>query len=412
MKYHRISLFSLVMLLVTLCLFLAGCTVFQGIVVNQNLTPQPHSVVLTRCQSRLSSSLTGVSSAPSQRVLYFGSSSGNLYAVNAHSGVMLWCTHVQLTGSFPCPHSCPAPPQMIVGTPTVVQNTVYVCASGYSGYTYAFRASNGAFLWRTKTDCAIDSIPFSDYAVPLVSQNVVYSGLYALRAQNGSVLWHFSVNASFQALVNGVLYGNSEDTIYAISAKDGSFRWSYTAKTRAPIGGPLAVAQNRVYYGTLGSVENPSESAFYVLDAHNGTLLWQHAMGDFSSATVAQNVVYVGSRDQYLYAFDATNGTLRWRYKSVYPVYSIPTIGSNGAIYINMDGAYALGARQGNVLWHVPLGSSQSVDFTPSVVADGVVYLASNDGSGQSILYALNASNGSEYWHTAGIQQMTPAIVA
>jgi hypothetical protein len=50
--------------------------------------------------------------------------------------------------------------------------------------------------------------------------------------------------------------------------------------------------------------------------------------------------------------------------------------------------------------------------FTPSVVLDGVVYLASFDGYKRSILYALNASNGTEYWHGDYPQHIVPIAVA
>jgi len=52
-------------------------------------------------------------------------------------------------------------------------------------------------------------------------------------------------------------------------------------------------------------------------------------------------------------------------------------------LYINIDGAYALSSADGTVLWHKDLGSRPSVAFTPSVVVDGVVYLASIDGHGR-----------------------------
>ena len=48
---------------------------------------------------------------------------------------------------------------------------------------------------------------------------------------------------------------------------------------------------------------------------------------------------------------------------------------------------------------------------TPSVIVDGVVYLASSDGRGRGILYALNASNGAEYWHKHYPSSIAPLAV-
>lgn len=65
----------------------------------------------------------------------------------------------------------------------------------------------------------------------------------------------------------------------------------------------------------------------------------------------------------------------------------------------------------GSVLWHKSLGSSQSVYFLPSVIVDGVDYLASTDGQGNSTLYALNASTGAEYWRITNINHISPLTV-
>jgi outer membrane protein assembly factor BamB len=99
-----------------------------------------------------------------------------------------------------------------------------------------------------------------------------------------------------------------------------------------------------------------------------------------------------------------------WRHKFIYPTYN-PALAVNGVLYINIDGAYALDSTNGGILWHKSLGFNQSVNFIPSVVIDGVDYLASTDGGGNSTLYALNASNGEEYWHIPIINQISPLTV-
>jgi outer membrane protein assembly factor BamB len=128
-------------------------------------------------------------------------------------------------------------------------------------------------------------------------------------------------------------------------------------------------------------------------------------------ATTINNVVYVSSRDQYLYAFNTSKGKVLWRYKFIHPVYN-PAVEANGILYINIDGAYALNSTKGSVVWRKSLGFSQSVDFTPSVVIDGVDYLASR-GGGQvnDTLYALNASTGAEYWHNPNFNLISPLTV-
>jgi outer membrane protein assembly factor BamB len=305
---------------------------------------------------------------------------------------------------------------MRFGTPRVTNGVVYACASAGSGDTFAFNAGDGSLRWRARTDCWIVDIPFEDNAVPMVKDGIVYDGTYALRQQDGTVLWRTAINTqtegalSLQALVGDTLYANTENYVFAINARNGKVLWRYGPDTLMPIGGALVVADHVLYVGTLGSVDHPEASRFYALDADTGKLRWQYRMGAYQGAVIHNNSIYVSSRDQCLYALDKNTGSLRWKYKFVYPTYNIATIAGN-ILYINIDGAYALNSADGTVLWHKELGSSPSVSFTPPVILEGVVYLASIDGSGHSILYALNASNGAEYWHSHTPYQVAPLAV-
>lgn len=412
--------------LVLLCLLLvmfSGCA--TGAAISQQEASHPSAsqsqgqgTVVSKCQGRdLAVSATILSPLATRHTLYFAGSS-NLYAMNANNGALRWCNHVSLTQIFNCPmgEHCPPPPFALFGIPTVVDGVVYVCASGgASNVTYAFNASNGALRWSAHTDCWMVDMPFEDDAAPIVRNGVVYSGTYALRARDGKELWKVSYDVqkdgafSLQALVHGAIYANTEDYIYAVNASNGSILWRFAPQNQMPIGGPLVVADDTVYVGTLSSVEQPDASMFYALNAENGALRWQYHMGDYSGATLANNVIYVSTNGQFIYTLNVTDGALYWRhmYSSIN---TIPSI-INATIYINGDGAYAISAQNGAVLWHQLLGASQSMSFIPSTVVDGVDYLASIDGSGNSILYALNAANGSQYWHIAGFPQVSTLTI-
>ena len=388
---------------------------------HQEPTPSSDDVALSRCQDLPPVSIvTTVAPVGAQQTLYVATFD-HLYAVNARDGMIRWCQQVKLnrefSESYPPGMSVPPPPHMTFGTPRVDNDVVYACASGYGGYTYAFGARDGSPRWRAHTDCWIVSMPFADYAVPVVKDGIVYDGTYALREQDGTVLWRIAIDTrmegalSLHAIVDDTIYANTQMGVYAINAGNGEVRWRYEPDTHMPIGGPLVVADHLLYVGTLGSVDHPEKSRFYALDADTGTLRWQYPMGDYQGAVIHSDIIYVSSRDQHLYTLEKHNGIPRWKYKFVYPTYNAATIVGN-VLYINIDGAYALSSADGTVLWHKDLGSSPSVAFTPSVVVNGVVYLASIDGHGRSILYALNASNGAEYWHSHYPHQIAPLAVA
>jgi len=349
----------------------------------------------------------------------YATASDRLYAVNASDGTVRWCQQVKLTQKLiqewsarPGMRHHP-PPQMTFGTPRVANGVVYVCASGYGRYTYAFNAGDGTLRWRTPTDAWTVAMPFADYAVPLVRDGIVYHGTYALRAQDGTVLWRIAIDTgwlSLQALVNGTLYAVTQEGIYAINAQNGEVRWRYDMPMSP--GGPLVVADHLLYVGTLGSVDHPEKSRFYALDADTGTLRWQYPMGNsYVGAVIHSESIYVSSRDQHLYALEKNNGSLRWKYTLDYPTYNTATIVGN-VVYLNIDGAYALSSVDGTVLWHKDLEIGSGFYCTPSIVADGVVYLASGDGPWSSILYALNASNGVEYWHSHYPYQISLLAIA
>jgi outer membrane protein assembly factor BamB len=386
---------------------------------HQDSTPPLDEVALSRCQAPPPVSVvTTVAPVGEQQSLYIAAAD-RLYAVNASDGTARWCQQVKLTRElrYHPGVSYPPPPRMTFGTPRVVNGVVYVCASSYGGYTYAFNASNGALRWRTPTDSRVISMPFADFAVPLVKDGIVYSGTDALNEQDGTVLWRIAIDTrvegtlSLHALVDDTIYATTQMGIYAINAQNGEIHWLYQPNAHTIISGPPIVFDHLLYVGTSDSVDQPEKSCFYALDAETRTERWQYPMGSYIGAVIHNESIYVSSGDRTLYALDKNNGMLRWKYQFASSGHYPATIADN-VLYINTDGAYALSSKDGVVLWHQHLGSSPSVSFTPSVVLDGVVYLVSIDGHGQSVLYSLNASNGAEYWHAHYPSSIAPLAVA
>ncbi len=346
--------------------------------------------------------------------------SDRLYAVNTSDGTVRWCQQVKLTQELIQEWSARhgmrhgPPPHMTFGAPRVANGVVYVCVSGYSEYTCAFNAGDGSLRWRTPTDAWSVAMPFGDYAVPVVRDGIVYTGTYALNEQDGTVLWRIAIDTGWlspQALVDDTLYAITQMGIYAINAENGEVRWHYA--THMSPGGPLVVADHLLYVGTLGSVDHPEQSRCYALDADTGTLRWQYPMGNsYHGAVIDNESIYVSSRDQHLYALEKHTGSLRWKYAFAYPTYHTATIVGN-VVYINIHGVYALSSVDGTLLWHKDLESGPPGFYcTPSIVVDGVVYLASGGGPPwASVLYALNASNRAEYWHKHYPSSIAPLAV-
>ncbi len=388
---------------------------------HQDPTPFSDEVALDRCHDLPPAAVvTTVAPVGAQQTLYVAAFD-RLYAVYASDGTVRWCQQVQPTQEviqkWSTLHGMPHHPPSAVtfGAPRVANGVVYVCVSNDGRYTCAFNAGDGALRWRTPTDARSASIPFGDHAVPVVRNGIVYSGTYALNEQDGTVLWRIASETGWlspQALVDGTLYAITQTGVHAINAQNGEVRWHYQPDAHTMISGPLVVADDLLYVGTSGNVAHPHKSYCCALDTEKGTLRWQDPLHKgYVGAVIDNERIYISAGDGYLYALEKHNRSLHWKYQFWTSGYYSATIAEN-VLYLNTDGAYALSLADGTVLWYQRLGSNPSVYFTPSVVLDGVVYLASIDGHGHGMLYALNASEGTEYWHSPYPHQIAPLAVA
>jgi outer membrane protein assembly factor BamB len=291
--------------------------------------------------------------------------SDRLYAVHASDGTVRWCQQVQLTQEriqeWSARHGRRhlPPPSPTFGTARVADGVVYVCASRYNWYTHAFNAEDGRLRWRTPTDGGRVDIPFTDYAVPLVRDGIVYTGTYALQAQDGTVLWRIASDTGWlspQALVDETLYAVTQTGVSAINAQNGEVHWHFESDAYMHISGPPIVASHLLYVGTSGTVAHPEQSRCYALDAETGTLRWEYPLGNgYAGAVIHDESIYVSSGDRHLYALEKHNGSLRWKYRFAYPTSNTATIVGNVVL---IHGVYALSSVDGTLLWHKHYPSS------------------------------------------------------
>jgi hypothetical protein len=124
----------------------------------------------------------------------------------------------------------------------------------------------------------------------------------------------------------------------------------------------------------------------YALNGTDGTENWNFTTDDFvfSSPTVLDGTVYVGSYDGNVYALNGTDGTENWNFTTGGGVFSSPTV-LDGTVYVGSDdgNVYGLDASDGGILGQFSTGGT--VSSSPTVV-DGTVYVGSDDGD----VYALD----------------------
>ena len=274
--------------------------------------------------------------------VYVGSSNDYLYALDAKSGKQLWRYNAE-TGTGAAPTAA----AVDVGTAVVVNGVVYGQASNSVNHSYLFAldAANGAQVWRSQINNQIFSnLQVDNGEVYIASSAITQQGgpsttdsyAYAFNAKNGTQTWRSAkisdVISGAPAVANGVVYVGSKDTnVYALDAKTGSSLWHYNAG--GAIYTSLQVVNGVLYAGVASSVstvtnnlkintsvDSTSTSGSIIalnVNATSGSLRWRHPLDKYigSPLAVDENVVYVGTNNNFVYALSATGGSQVWSYQ-------------------------------------------------------------------------------------------------
>lgn len=185
--------------------------------------------------------------AYSEGMLYGGTYSSYVWAIDAFDGSVVWTHSVE---------------DWLYSGATVNGGQVYMV--GYEGCVVALDQYSGALLWSTRVDSAVSS-------PPLAVQGALYMGTFA------GTMYCFDELTGVQLWSTGGL-GFMD---YATPAYDGAY----------------------IYFG--------SESGTYCLDASVGTVMWSQSTARMTSAVVCSNgYIYGACLDGYLRALDADDGSV------------------------------------------------------------------------------------------------------
>lgn len=147
------------------------------------------------------------------KVVYAGSKDGDLYAINAASGLIKWHKHYE------------TPAQPVDYSPAYVNGILYF-TEGY--YVRAVKASNGERVWAYKLHFGPNGY---DPAGVAVAAGHVYFGCTcgeatALNATTGAQEWQNFIQSTNQPLTvaNGLLFvpGSGGRSLYAVDASSGT----------------------------------------------------------------------------------------------------------------------------------------------------------------------------------------------
>jgi outer membrane protein assembly factor BamB len=126
---------------------------------------------------------------------------------------------------------------------------------------------------------------------------------------------------------------------------------------------------------------------------------WTYSVGGgvvWSSPTVVDGKVFIGSMDHRVYCIDALTGTQVWNYTTGGEVWSSPAV-AGGKVYVGSEDSgrvFCLNEFTGAQVWNYSTGANWLQ--TSLAVADGRVYVTTkNPGA----LYCLDALTGASIWN-------------
>ncbi len=273
--------------------------------------------------------------------LYVGAVSGNLHALG-FDGRQLY--RFELHEPIEC-------------EPALDVNTQELYVGTERGELYAIAAEEGRILWKVEGDAAIRQQPqlLEDAVIVFTEEDVIV----AYARADGRVLWRYSRDPLEGFLVAGhsgltltedkrLLAGFSDGVVVALDALDGRVKWERNTALEAPEAEPgrprytdvdttPVVIGDTVYIASFGA-------GLYALDAGNGSVIWRE--GDWTGitslkATPDGRALIVNSADRGLARFDVATRGATWQRNPERGYFGVPEI---------YDGMLVVGDSRGSLV--------------------------------------------------------------
>jgi polyvinyl alcohol dehydrogenase (cytochrome) len=310
-------------------------------------------------------------------VAYFPDWGGNLWALNAGNGSVIWSHQLSDYG-------------LATGTvsrtsPAVVNGLVYIgtqynaSSPASSGWLLAINAATGTLAWKTQP---VTSNPFPVITgSPAVVNGVVYVGMTS--------------NEEFAAAAGSLNYTccSVSGSVVAVNAATGALIWRTDTVPAGYSGGAVwgsnpvvDVARNMIYVGTGNNYSVPTDPAY---------------TGCISGGGSAASCQSPNNHADSILALDMTTGAIKWAnrletWNQSSPPYPYPF--ANGSDFWNVDCFVTF--------TNCPAGTGPDYDFgsAPNEItyqgSDGKSHTILGAGQKSGIYYALNPDTGAVLWQT------------
>jgi alcohol dehydrogenase (cytochrome c) len=237
----------------------------------------------------------------------------------------------------------------------------------------------------------------------------LYCNVYAVSLATGKLAWEYQVNQKEQtgpgpngvAVVNGVVYGDTPSTVFALSAATGKTIWVNSSLLGSGDGTfeiQPQVADGRVYLSSAYGL-GPGGGVAMALNAATGKLLWSFDTVKGLDAGVKE--VGLGSGGAWQTPLVGSDGSVTFGIGNPYQSPAAAMAHPSAQLYTDSD--VNLDAATGKLRWYyqgVP-NDFNDWDMQASPISASVNGVPVVIGSGKmGIVYAMNAATGALLWKT------------
>lgn len=293
-----------------------------------------------------------------------------------------------------------------------------VIALDRSGPIHALDSATGMLLWKSEEG---DRFSFGfglaltrnpDFDALLVGCD---TGLFALERRTGRKLWEHDLPkgvAGPTCTRDLVFAGGADGNVYACELRTGEVKWMHdfvSDRPKDPEGfdGEQARFTDRPARPMHASTDGETvflsvfdQCRTLALDAETGQRRWDFPTRGWMHGrpTVGEDLVFVGSQDDFLYAIDKDMGNLSWKVKTKSRVEASAAVGDALVVFGSCDGnVYAVSKETGKVVWTFETekeGRAGAPIYSQPLISHGTVYLAAMRGK----VYGLDLETGKRSW--------------
>lgn len=239
--------------------------------------------------------------------------------------------------------------------------------------------------------------PFAPVYTPTIYIGSQNQFLYAFDPANGQKKWEYFAGSNIHSspLVMGdYVYVTAENGfIHKLDAKTG------TLVKRIAVGGTLQSTPYGEMKGKDGNdyiyIGTGSSNSLIAYDVTADSVEWTFTTGDnvFSSPTIYDTLVVVGSNDGKVYGINKFTGVKGWEFQTGGPVISSPTVNAAGYVYVGSNdyNLYCLHVVDGTQKWQ--FATNGLVQSSPISYGGNAIF-GSNDGN----IYCVDTATAIARW--------------